>query len=633
MLTAREIWVFRILILLMVPLCLSSAPAIGAKASEMSEDTRAGLSIAPNLVANPGFENGASGWTASGSAPGSVTGDGVLAGEKAFGMYARSAYTSALETMVTNCRAGLYDARVWVRYRGVFESAKFQAYVDGTLAKEVALISPQAWWLQYVLSGIPVSDGGELRLRVVVEANPGLEVYLDEFEVRRIEPAPEPYTPPNAISRLARRPDGTYYIEVDGKPFLYNLVQNPEINEVIAAKIAEVNYKAFTLWIKWWEIEPRIGEFNWRVIENAIDLANKYDLRFDIVWAGSNFCGHLDGGNAAPDWLVTDHTFHWKHDGVCEVFDRRHVADYTNPALLLIERNSLASLMNHIAAYDRHHRVIGIQIENEANPTWLYTHYPKAAIVNYLNELARAVKESTYPVITRVNLGFGATADFCFNTPYIDMNGSDPYVPHVGNTILNLDNRINSRFPHLAENGGYTNSTSHMVAAFVRGGGYNIYKLEYDTYWKRPGVYGSNYQYEHHTREIRDFNAALNKIAPLIARSVSANMLGFNYDTGANEPAADFSATGTVAGRTVCFASANGNAPVGMVVADGKYLYCIADNDARFSVLAKPVSCEWGYLDGDGRWVSRGRRAAKKNGDGSYSIRYKATEALRIELP
>lgn len=615
-------------------LCLSSALAAGAEVNIVSRtDDQATLSLSPNLLTNPGFEDGESGWMKSGSALGSVTGDEVLAGDKAFGMYSRSAYTSAIETTVADCAAGLYDGRVWVRYRGVFKSAKLQAYVNGALARELAFISPQGWWLQYDLSSIRVPAGGELRLKVAVEANPGVEVYLDEFEVRKIEPAPEPYTPPNAISRLVRRPDGTYYLAVDGQPFLYNLVQNPEINELMAGKIAEVNYKAFTLWIKWWEIEPRIGEYNWRTIDNAIDLANKYDLRFDIVWAGSNFCGHLDSGNAAPDWLVSDHSFHQKYDGECEVFDRRHVADYTNPELLAIERNAVTRFMNHIASYDKRHRVIGFQVENEANPTWLHTHLPKAAIHNYLNELAKAVKESDYPVITRVNLGFGATSDFCFNTQYIDMNGSDPYVPHVGNTIFNLDNRVNSRFPHLAENGGYGNTTSHMVAAFVRGGGYNIYKLEYDIYWKRPGVYGSNYRYEHHTQEIKDFNAALNKVAILIARSSPADMLGFNYDTGAGDPAAGFAATNTVAGHTVRFAGAGGNAPVGMVVADGKYLYCIADNHAQFSVFTKPVSCERGYLDGDGRWVSLGGRAVTENEDGSYTVRYNTTDALRIEMP
>ena len=112
------------------------------------------------------------------------------------------------------------------------------------------------------------------------------------------------------VSRVVKNAEGKSYIEVDGRPFLYNAVQSwypPEKDySLYVQKTAEANYKCFTFWLYWKHLEPVEGKRDWAELDKVIDLANKYDVRLDIVWAGTNFCGHLDP-RFAPDWLLKNH--------------------------------------------------------------------------------------------------------------------------------------------------------------------------------------------------------------------------------------------------------------------------------------------------------------------------------------
>ena len=109
---------------------------------------------------------------------------------------------------------------------------------------------------------------------------------------------------------MVKNAEGKSYIEVDGRPFLYNAVQSwypPEKDySLYVQKTAEANYKCFTFWLYWKHLEPVEGKRDWAELDKVIDLANKYDVRLDIVWAGTNFCGHLDP-RFAPDWLLKNH--------------------------------------------------------------------------------------------------------------------------------------------------------------------------------------------------------------------------------------------------------------------------------------------------------------------------------------
>ena len=112
---------------------------------------------------------------------------------------------------------------------------------------------------------------------------------------------------PRYVSKIVTNEDGKTYLEVEGKPFLYNSVQSwfpPGADyEIYMQKTAEVNYKVFCFWLLWAQLEPEEGKYDWSSIDRVIDLANKYDLRLDIVWGGSSFCGGMDP-RFLPQWLM-----------------------------------------------------------------------------------------------------------------------------------------------------------------------------------------------------------------------------------------------------------------------------------------------------------------------------------------
>ena len=111
--------------------------------------------------------------------------------------------------------------------------------------------------------------------------------------VRDCQNTPVNQTEPRLVSRIVTNDQGKTYLEVEGKPFLYNTVQSwfpPEADyEIYMQKTAEVNYKVFCFWLLWAQLEPEEGIFDWSSIDRVIDLANQYDLRLDILWGGSSF--------------------------------------------------------------------------------------------------------------------------------------------------------------------------------------------------------------------------------------------------------------------------------------------------------------------------------------------------------
>src|SRR5512133_545165 len=93
---------------------------------------------------------------------------------------------------------------------------------------------------------------------------------------------------PVLVSRLVTNSSGKTYLEVDGKPFLYNSVQAwlpPDGNfDIYMSKALEAGYKIFSLWFPWKIIEPESGQFHFSTLDTLIRQAEKYDMRLDIVW-------------------------------------------------------------------------------------------------------------------------------------------------------------------------------------------------------------------------------------------------------------------------------------------------------------------------------------------------------------
>ena len=175
------------------------------------------------------------------------------------------------------------------------------------------------------------------------------------------------------------------------------------------------------------------------------------------------------------------------------------------------ETKAITALFNHIRYWDSQngdkHPVISAQIHNEPDAlmrwridqkdlkyrdgTPLSKEKAWTMITNALNTVGKAVKNSSYRVVTRVNLIYGdginpfpeatnARPKDVFDLQGIDFIGVDAYkdnVKHLKNEVMAYAS-IAGNYALVAENkGSYANSPSLILTSFALGGGYDIYDL------------------------------------------------------------------------------------------------------------------------------------------------------------
>lgn len=411
------------------------------------------------------------------------------------------------------------------------------------------------------------------------------------------------------VSQFKQHTNGKWYLEVDGKPYLYKAVQtwyppNGDF-ETYIQKAAELNYDCLALWVYWRDLEPREGVYDFSVIDEIIRCAVKSNIRLDLVWGGSNFCDHLDP-RFAPEWVYNRTEWLLKDENGVPVevngFDMGKCwgADPYSEGLFQAEKNILVRLNKHLEQHDKTHRVIMIQLENEININGYYG--PKDAILAYIDRLAGELNALPYKIAVRLNI---ATRKFDKMDPDIDKlkniyaQGVDTYNPHVSYTRKILTDGNATKFRYVAENGAYENSTSHIVAALCTGAFYSIYRLDYDEVWDRPGAYGPNWEILPVTLKLRKLNQSLNKLKTVITLASPENMAEFNTQDGM--PDLFYYGCKVLGGHNICFSPRNSSA-VGFAVYDNGFIYLMADGDATWYFDTIPASCEDGYLDEGEVW-------------------------------
>jgi hypothetical protein len=216
---------------------------------------------------------------------------------------------------------------------------------------------------------------------------------------------------------------------------------------------------------------------------------------------------------------------------------------------------------------------------------------------------------------------------------YIDCQGPDIYTDNI--EVVRKFIRMNKGFAHIAENSAYRNSSSLITAAITAGGFYNIYRIDYDHVWKKPGVWDDNWGYLKRegavTYDIALLNAGMNKIASLIAAAPSGNFLEFN--TEQSQPRWQYNEVKEFRGIRMGFrnsGSSGDGQPVGFVVAEEDAFFLVADNNAYFTFGQKPGTCESGYLDSEGRWVKMHDKISTPGEDGMYEVYYDYYDCIRV---
>ena len=481
----------------------------------------------------------------------------------------------------------------------------------------------------------------------------------------------------DVISRIVKTPEGKGYLEVDGKPFIFGYVENWGIQQIygdtggyrfntqpfdeplpfewmenIFEKTAYLGYKTIAPFLRWNDIEPsEKGVYDWKILDSYIEWAVKYDLRIDIVWMGSIHCGgaRLRGENNGwmswiPDYLQDKEKYFGRGIYDTDIFLAYAPDGGPNDAdarfLHQSERDAVAAMMAHLAEYDKTHRVITFQVNNEPNFSPYYRD-DKEAIFEVLNELGKVVKTSDYKIMTRINLT-GTEHDADLNAlEYIDCNGVDPYSYNIEVISRIAGESDKSHMPHIAENGAYYDNTSSlMVAALSAGGFYSTYHIN-DHFGKFGFFNGDVVPYtewkigeiparRHSGFDVRNLNLSLYKAETLVATSPKEKMTGLNIDT--DLPIAHYDDFVYFLGHEIGMDCADGS--VGLLIENDGYIYLITDTSAQVYLKTRlqPELAEAGFFDGSDNWITERSPEIIKGDDDIYRVDVKSQEILRIRL-
>jgi hypothetical protein len=294
------------------------------------------------------------------------------------------------------------------------------------------------------------------------------------------------------ISKIVRN-SGANYIEYQGLPYLNYGIQG-RIDDYIGTwpcnsglkstiyqyflKTSEAGFHDLVVGVPWSWIETSDNVFNFSYVDTLIQNANRYNLRLQIEWFGSDVCGY----SGAPGYILNNHSSY----PLISTTTQWAPLDLSNSNLITKEIRAVAALMAHLATYDVTHRAMMFQIENEPDGSGvmkqLWAGNQKSAALNLMNKLGQTVHSSAANMVTRVNLtGWAAakdTSDYKGLTG-IDIIGRDMYQDNLsiflsGSGYLNCSWNVN----YTPENGAlYSNNINLVCAAFQAGSGYLNYEL------------------------------------------------------------------------------------------------------------------------------------------------------------
>lgn len=616
-----------------------------------------------NLVKDGRLIKGGEGWSFTGSS-------GVFKGysrNKSDDACIRFTGTGSAEYRINNVPAGEYSLRYFLYDRGSVKKADMTVTVNGKL-ELLFHLTPRGWWSEYANRAVSVPENATVVIRMDVEGNAydsidlddtwsyeltGTEnmeskhdicVDLDEIQFIRIPyPIPEPEETVNYVSRLVRRDDGTYYMEVNGKPFLSRHAHAYDLHvhdmRIRVQKLKEAGFNTFSSGMDWNRVQTKadqsdLDDIDFSVVDEAIEIAEELDMYVSFGFSGAGNCGIL---KSAPDYVKNDHTLHARDPitGEChqkanakDGSDRMCLADYGNPRFMELEGNVLKRIIDYINEHDKNNRIVMFKIENEPlEAIYACTKMDQQDVAKHIDYLAAIIKHSKRSMLVYANHGFGNAAHFIYNTPHVDFNGTDPYTNSMSAINKILLDAFNSRIACLAENGGYDNSSAQFAAAYARDGFVSPYPIGPDTYWDRPGLYGFDFDKNEFvvlelTKKIRSINFSCAKISEVLIRQPYSHKSSFNTeDCGMQK---GYRGTKLLGEVNVTMETAQDKAIAGVAVSEGTAVYLAADDDCMFTLDRPILSAESGVYE-NGQWITHMSLPVKDN-----KVEYLQNSAVRL---
>ena len=244
--------------------------------------------------------------------------------------------------------------------------------------------------------------------------------------------------------------DNRVYIQHNGSPYFYNpvyisydqILNNQLISQQNKTKVLdesfkkakEAGFKSVALYIYWKDFYNG-SKYDFDFYRIYYTLADKYDLNISLIWMGYSQTGYMPWQTDREKYPAL--SFKGANTNI-------DVPDLSKKIYINEACEALTQLCAWINYIDYNHRTVSIQFEDQANKNygkgvWLSQY---VSYVKLLDKMAKAVKNSTYQMVTTVGIDFD---DFYLEVD--GFNGSErldallakPNIDGVGAANLNTD--------------------------------------------------------------------------------------------------------------------------------------------------------------------------------------------------
>lgn len=447
----------------------------------------------------------------------------------------------------------------------------------------------------------------------------------------------EPVLPQITVSEMVTE-KGKTYVTVDGKPFPFigaqvrlDALLNCEKKQVQSIepyfqKAVELGLNCLQIPICWKWIEPEEGVYDWTVVDVVLGFCNKYNLKMELLWFSTNMIGD-SFSYLVPQYILSNPSARlWRNDNgtFWNYYGYQYALVLDDSWILDRETKAVTALFNHIRYWDSvngdRHPVICAQIHNEPDGFARWRYFQKEyrywdgtelpldraweMVCNSLDAVGRAVKNSSYRILTRVNLVKGdgikpfaevpkASPEDIFNLDGIDFVSVDIYRNSVLDVRAEVEAyaSIKGNYALVGENkGSYSHSPSLILTAFAAGGGYDIYDLATSEFFLNNtddreevdhGVYTYDLQDKPDiTAPTRLIVSGLKALSEDVAVTPPEDFAAFNI--GQDTPSMILDETFRTSSMSIGFKTENG--ALGFALDRGTYVAVYATEDAVFTV-------------------------------------------------
>lgn len=458
------------------------------------------------------------------------------------------------------------------------------------------------------------------------------------------------------------------YLSVGDKPCLLNAVQlrldiakdtysaftrdkQDEYLEPFFKQAADIGYETVIIPVRWKDIEVKKNAYTFEELKLFYEYLKKYDLKVQWLWFGSDVCGF---STDIPSYILSDKQKYSRLKKYPEVLN------YGDIDLVEKELKAFNKFMEFLATYDREHRAIMIQIENEPNAfaskgpslrdfndadyvnssIWVAGQYQE--IKELINALGMCVKNGPYRCVTRVNF---MTYDCMYNglnnwqvkeicdLDGIDIVGFDSYDTSTDIYLmkhLDFENNI-SHFPEYGAN--HSNTVPKILKCLSERSGIFSYQLKSsgknptgaifaddDNVWNLShgeaviNKSGAISHYQVDTVELKAMNLALLKSGDKIALNdpTKTNVFNSNRMVNCNE---SISINGIGIGFSNRGAANFGGCGYITAVGEKEFIFFATRGSSTFTFGGTVISVSKGRFDANGKWKTESELAVGKTID------------------